>query len=90
MNFTSNSIVAGTESTKTQAMNQPEDIAIVATFLPIQPINIKTLYSNKPRSFNLEWFKLYQYSAKQDAYFCFPCRMFGSNGGVCLRKHLQS
>lgn len=107
MNFTSDSIVAGTESTQqtqtrndatyTTAMsspsggfqrNPPEDIAAVATSLPIQPINIKypvTLYSNKPRSFNPEWFKLYpwlEYSVKQDACFCFPCRMFGSSGGV--------
>ena len=64
-----------------QMVNPPEDIAAVATSSPIQPTNIKypvTLYSNKPRSFNPTWFKLYswlEYSVKQDACFCFPCRM---------------
>ena len=75
-----------------QMVNPPEDIAAVATSSPIQPTNIKypvTLYSNKPRSFNPAWFKLYswlEYSVKQDACFCFPCRMFGSSGGVSTSR----
>ena len=68
------------------------DIAAVATDSPVQPINIRypvTLYSNKPRSFNPDWFKLYpwlEYSVKEDACFCFPCRMFGGSGGVSTSR----
>ena len=64
------------------------DIVAVATDSPVQPTNIRypvTLYSNKSRSFNPDWFKLYpwlEYSVKEDACFCFPCRMFGGSGGV--------
>ena len=49
------------------------DIAAVATDSPIELTNIRypvTLYSNKPRSFNPDWFKLYprlKYSVKEDA-----------------------
>ena len=79
---------------QTQMRNPPEhDIAVVATSLPVQPSNIKrypvTLYSNKPRSLNPEWFKLYpwlEYSVKQDACFCYPCRMFGSSGGMSASR----
>ena len=75
-----------------QMVNPPEDIAAVATSSPTQPTNIKypvTFYSNKPRSFNPTWFKLYswlEYSVKQDVCFCFPCRMFGSSGRVSTSR----
>ena len=72
------------------------DIAAVATDSPVQPTNIRypvTLYSNKPRSFNPDWFKLYpwlEYSVKEDACFCFPCRMFGGSGGVPTSRHQKT
>ena len=90
----SNVLVSGVKDSaqQTQMENLAEDIAAVATSLPIQPTNVRypvTLYSNKPRSFNPEWFKLYpwlEYSVKQDACFCFLCHMFGSNGGMSTSK----
>ena len=63
-------------------------ITPVATTSPAQPRNIRypvTMYSNKQRSFNPDWFKLYswlEYSVKKNACFCFPCHMFGCSGGV--------
>lgn len=65
----------------------PDDIAPTPVFSPVQPTNLKfpvTFFSNMPRSFNPTWFKSYswlEYSVKQDACFCYPCRLFGSRGG---------
>ena len=59
-----------------------EDIAISPTVSPVQPRCIKfptTIISGKPRSFNSRWYTAYswlEYSVKNDAMFCYPCRMF--------------
>ena len=66
----------------------PDDIALSPQFPPVQPVNLKfpiTLFSGKPRSFNPAWYRSYswlEYSVKQDACFCYPCRLF-SFGGCC-------
>ena len=73
-------------STVTASSELPDDIAPSPQFPPVQPVNLKfpvTLYSNKPRSFNPAWYRSYpwlEYSVKQDACFCYPCRLFGFGG----------
>ena len=64
------------------------DIAQTPAFPPTQPANIqfpKTAFgSGRNRSFNPAWYGTYEwleYSARQNACFCYPCRLFGSQAG---------
>ena len=63
-----------------------DDIALSPQFPSVQPVNLKfpiTLFSNKPRLFNPAWYRSYpwlEYSVKQDACFCYPCRLFSLGG----------
>ena len=56
-------------------------------FPPVQPVNIqfpKTTIGNRTRSFNPAWYGTYEwleYSVRLNACFCYPCRLFGSQGG---------
>ena len=76
------------QSTVSAPSKLPDDIALSPQFPPVQPVNLKfpiTLFSGKPRSFNPAWYRSYswlEYSVKQDACFCYPCRLF-SFGGCC-------
>ena len=60
----------------------PGDIALSLYTQPAQPIGIKfhiTYVSNKPRSANPAWLKLYpwlEYLIQYDICFYFPCRFF--------------
>ena len=73
----------------------PDDIAVSPEQVPVQPGNIVfpvTYFSGKGRSFNPAWFRLYrwlEYSVKLDACFCYPCRLFGSNGGGSSSRPVQ-
>ena len=68
-----------------QSQQIPDDIALTQTSSPCQPMNIvfrKRSYSDRERCFNPAWYHQYpwlEYSAKKDAAFCFPCRLFGSS-----------
>ena len=63
------------------------DIAQTPAFPPAQPANIqfpKTAFGSRSRSFNPAWYGTYEwleYSARQNACFCYPCRLFGSQAG---------
>ena len=73
----------------------PDDIAVSPEQVPVQPGNIVfpvTYFSSKGRSFNPAWFRLYrrlEYSVKLDACFCYPCHLFGSNGGGSSSRPVQ-
>ena len=63
----------------------PSDIAPNAGHPPCQPlIRFPTTdITGKQRSFNAQWYKLYdwiEYSVQKDAVFCYPCRLFQSSG----------
>ena len=74
----------------------PDDIAPSPQFQPVQPVNLKfpvTLFSKKPRSFNPAWYSSYpwlEYSVKQDACFCYPCRLFGFEGSFSSSRPEQA
>lgn len=63
--------------------------------MPVQPTNITfpaTHFSGKARAFNSMWFKSYnwlEYSVKLDACFCYPCRLFGCDGGGPISRPLK-
>ena len=73
----------------------PDNIAVSPEQVPVQPGNIVfpvTYFSSKGRSFNPAWFRSYrwlEYSVKLDACFCYPCRLFGSNGGGSSSRPVQ-
>ena len=64
-----------------------EDIAISPTGTPVQPRYINfptTVISGKQRSFSPRWYTAYnwlEYSVKNDAMFCYPCRMLACGQG---------
>lgn len=63
--------------------------------MPVQPTNITfpaTHFSGKARAFNSMWFKSYnwlEYLVKLDACFCYPCRLFGCDGGGPISRPLK-
>ena len=67
-------------------LQQVKHIAQTPAFPPVRPsINRfpTTMFGSKARSFNPLWFKSYdwlEYSVIMDACFCYPCRMFGTQG----------
>ena len=62
-----------------------DDLAPTQDCLPRQPTDLQfptTNFSGKTRSFNPRWFGQYrwlEYSVKNDAAYCFACRLFGSS-----------
>ena len=62
----------------------PNDIAQIAAFPPVQPVNItfpQTKFGKSSRSFNAAWYNRYkwlEYSVQRDACFCYPCHIFGT------------
>ena len=70
----------------------PNDIAVTSKSSPVQPTGVRfpdTSFSGKKRSFNPLWYqkhKWIEYSIKNDAIFCFPCRFFVQ---VQIFKHDQ-
>lgn len=69
--------------------NPPSDLAVTPNESPTQPkINFpsRKFGMGRPRSFNGDWYKTYQwleYSIERDAAFCFPCRMFKVGSSRC-------
>ena len=72
--------------------NPPSDLAVAPTESPTQPkimFPSRKFGMGRPRSFNGDWYKSYQwleYSIERDAAFCFPCRMLGATDA---KVHLQ-
>ena len=75
----------------THDISSVDDIASTPECSPCQPASIQfpvTYFSGKARSFNSEWFQQYswlEYSAKKDAAYCYPCRLFGSTS-ICTSR----
>lgn len=58
------------------------DQVLKGPYQPILDIYPSTIQGNKRRSFQKNWYTLYnwiEYSTKLDAVFCFPCRCFRGN-----------
>ena len=83
----SDSIIESRQSQYGDSTTVPDDIALSPEQTPVQPANVAfllTYFSGKRRSFNPAWFASYtwlEYSVKNDACYCYPCRVFGSTGG---------
>ena len=81
--------VTGTTVTSSSSISEGQscDIAQTPAFPPTHPVNMKfptTTFGNTSRSFNPVWYDRFdwlEHSVKHDAYFCYPCRMFGSASG---------
>ncbi|XP_060868019.1 zinc finger MYM-type protein 1-like [Metopolophium dirhodum] len=59
-----------------------KDQVLKGPYQPILDIYPSTIQGNKRRSFQKNWYTLYnwiEYSTKLDAVFCFPCRCFRGN-----------
>jgi len=61
----------------------PKDIAQSLSFPPALPVIAKypsTTFSKASRCFNAAWYKWFnwlEYSIGKDAFYCYPCRLFG-------------
>lgn len=68
------------------------DIAQSPAFPPVKPKHVQfptTTYSSRARSFNPAWYDTYdllEYSVGLNACFCYPCRLFGSQGSSFTSK----
>ena len=81
----------GIQAPKIRLSDRVDDIAPTITFPPLQPTDVifpVTFFSKKPRSFNVSWYLTHpwlEYSVKQDAAFCYPYRLFDSEGAPSSR-----
>ena len=91
----SDSIIESRQSQYGDSTTVPDDIALSPEQTPVQPANVAfplTYFSGKRRSFNPAWFASYtwlEYSVKNDACYCYPCRVFGSTGGGSSSRPVQ-